>query len=143
MMRSTNRQLSSNQERSEYAVRTLHERESDLHSQVAGRDTEIGRALARIDALETAVEVARREAASERESKSLVCEELRLLRQSLAMQENDKLRRMVRRCPPPRSCQRPSLTACARDVPCGLLVWWGSWLRRRRSAATCATSSRE
>jgi hypothetical protein len=99
LLRSAHRQFTTNQERADSEVQVSRRRERQLEAQAAERDAEVGRALATIDRLDGDVQAAKAEVQREREARGLVEEELRLLRQSLAMQEVDRLKRVVRRDP--------------------------------------------
>ena len=88
--------MSTNQERADSEVQVHRRRERQLENQAAEKDAEIGRAMATIDRLDGDLQAARTEIGREREARGLVEEELRLLRQSLAMQEVERLKRVVR-----------------------------------------------
>ena len=66
-----------------------------LHAELANRDLEIGRLQAVVDKLDGDLDAGRVEMEEERERRALVEEELRMIRQSLALRETNKLQQQV------------------------------------------------
>lgn len=84
------------------------------HCCCAERDRDVGRLQAAVDRARMAEAAAQADVLTEREGKQVLAEEVRLLRQSIAAQEMERLKRQVRLC---RAgvMDYQILTACARQ----------------------------
>jgi chromosome segregation ATPase len=96
LLRSQNRQLSSLQAAYEREIVAHRQREVAIASDVANKDVEVGRLRAALDRVEMDKRSLKGELEASKDAKALVEEEVKLLRQSLATQELERLKRQVR-----------------------------------------------